>query len=102
MSQVSTYQDYQGLSKSEKIGLVILEASKRLMGWVLHSGSIYKLTGFNYAVISAIEDSGVAYTAVSSVSSVTASTYYNDRVNQVLYLRASDSSNPNSRFLAMI
>ena len=98
---ISTYSEFQALSKSEKLGLVQLEAAKRLMGWVLHSGSVYKLTSFDYAVITAIEDSGTAYTAVTALADVTAGKYYNDRENKILYLRASDSSNPNSRFLAM-
>jgi hypothetical protein len=102
MSNIKTYSDFQALSKSEKIGLVQLEASKRLMGWVVHSGSVYKLTGFDYAVVASIADSGTALTAVSSVAAVTAGKYFNDRANKVLYLRTSDSVNPNGKFLAMI
>lgn len=98
---LQTFEDFQALSKSEKLGLVTIEAAKRLMGWVLHSGSIYKLTGFDYAVIVALEDMGTPYVAVTSIAGVTAGKYFNDRVNKILYLRASDSSNPNSRFLAM-
>ncbi len=95
------YSDFQNLASSEKITLAILNASKRLMGWELHSGSIYKITGFDYAVIHALEDSGTAYTAAASLGAVTASKYFLDQANETLYVRASDSSNPNSRFLVV-
>lgn len=101
MAQLSLYSDFQSKPASEKIALVQMAASKRLMGWVLNSGSVYKLTSFDYQVIASILDSGTAYTAVTSLGAVTAGKYYNDRVNKILYLQASDSSNPNSRFLAM-
>jgi hypothetical protein len=96
-----TYADFQAKEASEKIALAIMEASRRLMGWVLHSGSVYKLTNFDHAVIVSIEDSGTAYTEVSDLGSIAASKYYHDRDNKTLYLQASDSSNPNSRFLAL-
>lgn len=96
---ISTYAEYQNLAASEKVGLVVLEAGFRLMGWIVHSGSVYKITSFDHQVIASIEDSGVAYTSVGSIGAVVASTYFHDRANRVLYLRASDSSNPNSRYL---
>jgi len=99
---IETYSDFQALASSEKIGLVQLEAAKRLMGWVLHSGSVYKLTGFDYSVIVSIEDSGTPYVSVASLAEIGAGKFFNDRANRVLYLQASDSSNPNSRFLAMV
>jgi hypothetical protein len=97
----STYTDYQSAPSTEKIGLVVLESTKRLLGWVNHSGSVYKITGADYAVISSISDSGVALTSVSSIGAVTAGKYFNDRDNLTLYLRTSDSVNPNGKFLAM-
>jgi hypothetical protein len=96
-----SYSDFANQVSSEKLILAILHASKRLMGWTLHSGSIYKLTGFDVPSIVSIEDSGSAYTEVSSITSVTASKFYNDRENQTLYLRTTGSDNPNSRFLVL-
>jgi hypothetical protein len=96
-----TYSQFQNAPVSEKLTLAIMYASKRLMVWELHSGSVYKLTGFDVQSISSIEDSGTAYTEATSVSGVTASKFYNDRDNKILYLRDSDSSNPNSRFLVL-
>ncbi len=95
------YSDYQSKPSSEKITLAILSASKRLMGWALHSGSIYKVTGVSFAVIASLEDSGTAYTEVTSLGAVIASKFYLDRSAQTLYLRTTGSDNPNSRFLVV-
>lgn len=92
------YADYKALESSEKIGLVILEASKRLMGWSVYSGSVYSITA-DYAVISEMLVSGVALTAATSVGGVTAGKYYNDRENKKIYVRLSDSTNPNGSFV---
>lgn len=94
------FSDYKNMPASEKITLAILMASKRLMGWSLHSGSIYKIENFTFAVIESIEDSGTVYTPVSSIGSVTASKYFLDRATQTLYIRTTGSDNPNSRFIA--
>lgn len=94
-----SYSDFKAQVSSEKLTLATLEAAKRLMGWSVHSGSIYKLENFGFQVISSIKDSGVTYAAVDSLGDVTASKYYLDRETDTLYLRSSDSSNPNSRFL---
>jgi hypothetical protein len=100
---ISTYAEYQELETSRKIGLVVQEVSRQLVGWVLDSGSTYKLENFEHSVIVSIEDSGVLYTEVSSVATVgaTPGSWYLDRDAKTLYLQASDSSNPNSRFLAL-
>jgi hypothetical protein len=52
-------------------------------------------------LIVSLKDSGTSYTEVTSLAAVTASKFYNDRDNKIIYLRASDSSNPNSRYLVM-
>lgn len=98
---ISSYSEFQNLPASEKIVMAVFEARKRLMGWVLESGSVYKLTSFSADRIVSIEDSGTAYTRASSTS-LSAGEFYHDRDNGILYLRASDSSNPNSRFLVLI
>lgn len=96
-----SYTSFQNQVSSEKLTLAILHASKRLMAWTLHSGSIYKLTNFDVASIVTIEDSSIAYTEVDNISAVTASKFYNDRDNKILYLRTTGSDNPNSRFLVI-
>lgn len=92
------YQDYQNQTSSEKIVLSILEPSKQLVGWELHSGSVYKLN-FTFPVISSIKDSGNQYTEVNSIILVTAGKYYLDLETQTLYLRTTGSDNPNGRFI---
>lgn len=101
MSGINTFSDFQALSKSEKIGLVQIEASRRLMGWVLNSGSVYKITGFDYAAIVAIQDSGVPLTDATSVGAISAGHFFNDRANKILYLETTDSVNPNGKFMAL-
>jgi hypothetical protein len=101
MSTITTYAGYSAAPSSEKLTLAVLHGSNRLMGWTLYSGSVYTLSSFDVASIVSIEDSGTAYTEVSSIAAVTAGKFYNDRDNKVLYLRASNSSNPNSRFLVL-
>lgn len=95
---MTTYADLQSREASEKIGLVILEAAKRLLGWTVSSGSVYQLA-FQPSVIVSIEDSGVALNEVASLAAVVAGSYYHDRQGRTIYLRTSDSSHPNGRFI---
>ena len=99
---MSTYADFQNQNVSEKIALVKVQAGQRLMAWELHSGSIYKLEDFDYAVIKEITENGVLLVEVFDIASVTAGKWYNDRENKVIYLRASDSTHPNGKFLSML
>lgn len=100
---ISTFEDYQALEASEKEGLLILEAAKRVVGWVVHSGSVYKLTSFDHPVLSPdspIQDTGTALVSAGSTS-LSAGQYYHDLTNKVLYLRTSDSVNPNTKFITL-
>jgi len=96
-----TYNNFKNQAASEKLTLAILQASKRLMAWSLHSGSVYKLTNFDIFPIVNISDSNIEYTEVSSLAAITTSTYFNDRDNKILYLKTSASDNPNSRFISL-
>ncbi len=98
---MNTYTDFQNSASSEKVTLAIVDGSKRLIAFSLHSGSIYKLTSFDVAVVTSIEVSGVALASVASLASVAAGTYYNDRENATLYLWLSDSANPNAAFVVL-
>lgn len=94
------YSDYKDQVSSEKLVLSTLDASKRLMGWELHSGSVYKIEGFKEKLIISIEDSGSPYLVANSLASVNASgKYFLDRNTETLYLWATADANPNSRFL---
>lgn len=96
------YSSYSAMSSSEKIVLVQAWPAKRLQGWVIHSGSIYKITSFNFDVIVFISEDGVDLTAATSIAGTTAGKYFHDRANQTIYLRTTGSVDPNSVFIAMI
>lgn len=96
-----TFEQFQENPNTEKIALVKLQGSVRLIGWTLHTGSIYKVENFDHAAIVSIKDSGAAYAIGSGAGSLTPSQYFHDRPNRTLYLRASDNSNPNSRFIVL-
>lgn len=92
------YSDFKEQASSEKLTLATLDASKRLMGWQSHTGSVYKLTGITFAVIASLEDSGTAYQESDSTS-LSAGEYFYDRGAGTLYVRVIGSGNPNARFL---
>lgn len=96
----STYEEFQAQTSSEKLGLVAIEASKRVVGWALYSGSIYE-ADFSYAVITAVTADGVALTASTTLAGVTAGKYYLDRSEAKLYLRTSGSVDPSTLFIAV-
>ena len=99
MNTFSDYSDFKDAPSSEKLTLAILNASKRLIAFSLHSGSIYKLLNFDVAVITSIEESGIALTEVTSLADVVAGSFYNDRENSTLYIQVADSGHPNSKFI---
>jgi hypothetical protein len=94
------YSDFQAMPSSEKITLCMMNASSRLMGWTLDTGSIYTISGLD-VIVDGIEDSGTAYTEAADVGSVTASKYFYDVATQTLYLRTTGSDNPNGRFIVL-
>lgn len=96
-----SYNDFKNAVSSEKVTLAIVDASKRLIAFSLHSGAIYKIESFNVAVITSIEVSGVSLTVSSSLAEMTAGSFYNDRESQTLYLWLSDSANPNASFVVL-
>jgi hypothetical protein len=98
---VNTYNDFQNSASSEKVTLAIVDGSKRLIAFSLHSGSVYKLLSFDVSVITSIEVSGVALTEVASLALVATGTYYNDRENATLYLWLTGSINPNAAFVVL-
>lgn len=95
------FSDFKLSNVSEKVLLAKINAGKRLIGFELHSGSIYKLSDFDFESINFVKDSAVEISPVSSLSSVVAGSYFNDRQNKILYLRTSDSVNPNGKFISI-
>lgn len=98
MSQ--TFSDYQSKRSSEKIVLAKIQASLRLVGWTLHSGSVYKFENLSGKIIESVEEDGASLLSVGSIGAVTAGKYYYDLSSSTLYLRTTGSVNPNGVFIA--
>ncbi len=100
-----TFADHQRKAVSEKATLVILEAARRLQGWTVHAGSVYKIDPFKVSALSdltPIKQNGTALTAAASIAGVTAGKYYWDRQAKVLYLRTSGSTHPNGEYISCV
>jgi len=98
---METYSEYQNAVSSEKTTLAILNASRRLIGFTSYSGNVYKISLTTSKIVN-IKDSGSSYTEVNSISSMSSGSFYYDKTNRILYVQASDDSNPNSRILVLL
>lgn len=98
MECVVTYNTFATTASSEKITLAVLEASKRLMGWSLHSGAVYSIP-FTETIVTSVKDSGTSLTEGSSTS-LSSNSYYLDAQNEMLYIRMIDDSNPNGKYVS--
>lgn len=93
------FSDYAATPSSEKEILVQIWPSFRQMGWVLNSGSVYKITGFNFEEIVSVVESGTAYTSVAV--NPAAGQFLHRKSAQELYLRTTDSTDPNGKFIVI-
>jgi hypothetical protein len=98
---MSTYETYANKTNSEKITLVTMEASNRLIEWSVYSGSVYVYDDFDITLIVEIADSGTALTESATLAGVSAGKYYHDKSNKKLYLQTSDSANPDGKFISL-
>lgn len=96
---MNTYNDFKNSVSSQKIVLATLDASKRLVAWTNHSGSIYKKVNQVYPVIVALKYQSNALTQVYSLASMVAGSFFNDTTNNIIYIWLSDSSNPDNKFI---
>lgn len=94
------YSEFQNKPSSAKLILATLQASRRLMGWEVHSGSVYKLENFTQKIINKVVQNTTVLSAHTNTS-LSAGQYYLDRTANTLYLRTSDSANPNSKFISV-
>ena len=94
-----TFEEEQLKSSSEKITLATLDASKRLIGFVLHAGDVFKLTDFDFQVINEVKKSSTILTEVFSIAALVDDSFFNDRENKILYVQIGAGINPNSVFL---
>jgi hypothetical protein len=98
---MNNFNEFKELVSSEKITLATIEPSKRLIAFSLHSGSVYKIENFDIDVIVSIKELSDSLIEVDSIAEVIAGKFFNDRENKILYLRTSDSTDPNAKFLHM-
>lgn len=96
-----TYASFQSQNVSEKIVLCRVKAATRLVGFELHSGSVYKLTGFDFTIIEDIFEGDATLLEVATLGLVGLGSYFIDRDYLTLYLAVSDGSNPNGKFLTL-
>lgn len=80
--------------------LAVLKPRRRLSAFTLFSGSVYRqaLTYTQYVL--AVTVAGVELTRVSTTA-LSAGQFYFDSDNQFLYVRMSDSTNPNTKFVVL-
>ncbi|MCK5645021.1 MAG: hypothetical protein KAJ19_29750, partial [Gammaproteobacteria bacterium] len=97
----TTYEEFQALPSSEKIGLVTLNSAKKQVVWSVVAGSIYDSDYVDAEKIVVVEDDGVALSEVFT-SAVTAGQYYHDKSNDKIVLRLIDSSDPTDSFIAVV
>lgn len=99
---MTTYAEFSHKSESNKVGLVKLDAAKRLLGWTLDTGSVYEIQFAESPVITRITQDGTNLTQVGAYGSIVAGSYYFDRSTDTLYLRTSDSTSPNGKFIGVV
>ena len=97
---METFAEYQNQPASEKVGLVVMEVARRLVGWSLYSGATYR-AALTEQVIVAVTASGSALSLGASRDSLAVGNYYHDRQNGMLYVRLSDDSDPEASFIAL-
>lgn len=98
---MSTFEEEQEKSSSTKITLATVDAAKRVIGFVIESGDVFKLTPFDFAIVNTLKKNGTLLTEVSSLAAVIVNTWFNDRENKILYVNAGAGINPNAIFLHM-
>jgi hypothetical protein len=86
---ITTFEKLINSATSRKTILVEIQPSQHVQDWDLHSGSIYKSTIGTVDVQSVYED-GSAYTVKTSISAMSASTYYYD--GNILYVQCSSGT----------
>lgn len=94
----NTFAEFKDREASEKVILAAFEARERVMGWSLLSGAVYQRTNVSSDRITLVEEDGSAYTEGSSTA-LSAGEWYHDRSANILYVRTTDDSNPNSKYI---
>jgi len=85
----TTYDEYASKSTSEKNGLATIDAAERLVGWVLDSGTRFKITSFTRNKMIEVGKDGTALTEVATLGAVIDDTWFHDRPGGILYVQIS-------------
>lgn len=98
---MADFESFKQQTASEKVVLATIDASRRLKGWVQHSETTYKLTGFDEPVVLAVSEDGVALSEVGSLAAVTTDTWFNDRTAKTLYIDIGEDPTPTTIFISV-
>lgn len=79
--------------------MVVVSPKREVTGWILHSGSVYKVD-FDYGFVSQVFVDGTELDEGVSPS-LSASEYYYDEDEEILYIRTPTSGNPSSNFVVV-
>jgi hypothetical protein len=90
----TSYNDIINTAATEKITLVHVEPTQRFLIWSAHSGSVYKRTVTNFIVNISEDESSLTQGSSASLSS---GEWWFDAAENIVYIRTSDDSNPNSK-----
>ena len=91
---MATYSEVSQKTSSEKILLCTVESAQVCKIFTLHSGSVYKRS-VNYFVVG-VKQSSTVYDQAANSTLAAGEFYYNPLTNE-LFIRTSDSSNPNTK-----
>lgn len=92
-----SYADLLEREGIEQQFLSVIKPRRKVTGFTLVSGSIYKIS-FDYGHVSGVAQNGTALTEHTS-SALSAGQFYYDFDASELYVRTTDSSNPSTKFL---
>jgi hypothetical protein len=90
------YSDLLEVENTPSQFLCVITPRRRETGFSVYSGSVYRKS-FTYGYVSSVEVDGTELTSNTSTS-LSAGEYYYDYENSYLYVRLSDSSNPDDSY----
>lgn len=89
----TNYNDFANQTRSEKIVLCHVEPSERFLIWALDTGSQYKRSVDNFVIGISEGESALTEGALP----LNSGEWYFDHIDNVVYMRSSDDTNPNTR-----